>query len=127
MKTHIRTPIVFGLALLALANITCAFAAEPILPHKLSINPEIKKAFTGSDSIEIQRVTGTSANFQVGGTYRVTGVCHQRSLPHATLYLGNTAEAGPKAITAAVGSSLFLPLAGDRTAFDITFTVLRPG
>jgi len=97
------------------------------LPHKLNITPEIKKAFHGQDAIEIREITGTSSKFQVGETYRVTGVCHQSTLKNAQLYLGNTAEAGGDAIRAVAGSSLFIPLSGPSTEFDITLALLRPG
>jgi hypothetical protein len=126
MKTRISISL-FAIAILALVAITRAVADAPPLEHKLNVTPEIKKAFRGSDSIEIRQITGTAPKFQVGGTYRVTGVCRQQSLKHATLYIGNTAEAGPDAITAATGSSLFTPLPNAQTEFDVTFTVLRPG
>ncbi|EDY18584.1 hypothetical protein CfE428DRAFT_3969 [Chthoniobacter flavus Ellin428] len=126
MKTRVITTA-FATAIFALVATNHATAETPSLEHKLNVTPEIKKAFTGSDSIEIRQITGTAATFQVGGTYRVTGVCKQQNLKHAVLYIGNTAEAGPEAITAAAGSSLFKPLADTRTEFDFTFTVLRPG
>lgn len=53
--------------------------------------------------------------------------CTQRTLRNATLYLGNTAAAGPDAIVATGGSSLFRPLPNGTTEFDISFTLLRPG
>jgi hypothetical protein len=99
----------------------------PALPHTLTVTPEIKKAFRADDSIEVGSVTGTAARFQIGGTYRVVGICRQQTLKNATLYLGNTAEPGSDAITANEGSSLCKPLANGTTTFDITFTVLRPG
>jgi hypothetical protein len=43
------------------------------------------------------------------------------------LYVGNTAEPGPEAITATTGSSLSKSLRDPHTEFDVTFTVLRPG
>ncbi|HZR18349.1 MAG TPA: hypothetical protein VFE51_13735 [Verrucomicrobiae bacterium] len=55
------------------------------------------------------------------------GTCYQQTLKNATLYLGNTAEAGSDAIVAAAGSSLSKTLRDGRTEFDITFTLLRPG
>ena len=126
MKTSISITAL-ATAIFALVAINRAAADTPPLQHKLNVTPEIKKAFHGSDSIEIRQITGTSPKFQVGGTYRVTGVCRQQSLKHATLYIGNTAEAGPDAITAMTGSSLFKPLSDTHTEFDVTFTVLRPG
>lgn len=69
----------------------------------------------------------TAAKFQVGDTYRVIGICHQQSLKHATLYIGNTGEPGPEAIIATTGSSLSKSLRDPHTEFDVTFTVLRPG
>jgi len=114
-------------ALFVLLVIPRATADTPSLEHKLHVTPEIKKAFQGSDFIEIRQITGTAPRFQVGGTYRVTGLCRQQGLKHATLYIGNTAEAGPDAITATTGSSLFQPLSDTPTEFDVTFTVLRPG
>ena len=126
MKTRVPIPA-FAAALLALVAFQGIAADAPSLPHKLSVTPEIKRAFHGSDSIEIRQITGTAPKFQVGETYRVTGVCHQQSLKHATLYLGNTAEAGRDAIRAQPGASLFKALSNADTEFDITFTVLRPG
>jgi hypothetical protein len=55
------------------------------------------------------------------------GTCTQHTLKNATLYLGNTAEAGTDAIVASAGSSLFRPLPNGTTEFDIAFTLLRPG
>ncbi len=97
------------------------------LQHKLTVTPEIKRAFHSDDSIKIKSVTGTAPKFQTGGTYRIVGTCYQHTLKNATLYLGNTAEAGSDDIVAAAGSSLSKPLRGGRTEFDITFTLLRPG
>jgi hypothetical protein len=99
----------------------------PALPHTLSITPEIKKAFRADDAIEVRSVTGTATKFQIGGTYRLAGICRQQSLKNATLSLGNTSEPGSEAISAKEGSSLYKPLTNGTTAFDITFTVLRPG
>src|SRR3954470_10943615 len=93
-------------ALLTLAALNRGAADTPSLGYELKVTAEMKKAFQGSDSIEIQKITGTSAKFQVGDTYRVIGICHQQSLKHATLYVGNTAEPGPEAIIATTGSSL---------------------
>src|SRR5688572_18517814 len=74
-------------ATFVLVVITHAPAEPPSLPHKLNVTPEIKTAFKGSDAITIREITGTAPKFQVGGTYRVTGVCHQESLRHGTLYI----------------------------------------
>ena len=97
------------------------------LKYKLTVTPGIKKAFHSDDSIKIKSITGTAPKFQTGGTYRIAGTCYQRTLKNATLYLGNTAEAGSDAIVAAADSSLSKALPDGRTAFDITFTLLRPG
>ena len=97
------------------------------LQYKLRVTPELKRAFHSDDSIKIRSITGTAPKFQTGGTYRVVGTCTQQTLKNATLYLGNTAEAGPEAIVASAGSSLFRPLPNGTTEFDITFTLLRPG
>ena len=97
------------------------------LQYTLRVTPEIKRAFHSDDSIKIRSITGTAPKFQTGGTYRVVGTCTQQTLKNATLYLGNTAEAGPDAIVASAGSSLFRPLPNGTTEFDITFTLLRPG
>ena len=93
----------------------------------LRVTPEIKRAFQSDDSIKIRSITGTAPQFQTGGTYRVVGTCTQQTLKNATLYLGNTAKAGPEALVASAGSSLFRPLPNGTTEFDITFTLLRPG
>jgi len=123
MKTRIIT------SLLAACVVSIAHAAPKTtaLEHKLAVTPEIKKAFHSDDSIKIKSVTGTAPKFQTGGTYRVVGTCHQRTLKNATLLLGNTAEAGSDAIVAVAGSSLSKPLPNRTTKFDITFTLLRPG
>jgi len=97
------------------------------LQYTLRVTPEIKRAFHSDDSIKIRSITGTAPKFQTGGTYRVVGTCTQQTLKNATLYLGNTAEAGPDAIVASAGSSLFRPLPNGTTEFDIVFTLLRPG
>lgn len=70
------------------------------LQYTLGVTPEIKRAFHSDDSIKIRSITGTAPKFQTGGTYRVVGTCTQQTLKNATLYLGNTAEAGPDAIVA---------------------------
>jgi beta-lactamase regulating signal transducer with metallopeptidase domain len=129
--THaMKTPI--SITELATALSTPTANNQPVadtspLQYELKVTPEIKKAFRGSDSIEIRQITGTVPKFEVGGTYRVTGVCRQQSLKRAALYVGNTAEAGPDAIVAAPGSSLSKSLLDAHTEFDFTFTVLRPG
>ena len=99
----------------------------PTLSHKIAVIPEIKLAFQAGDAIELQEVTGTTSSFQVGGTYRIKGTCRQRSLKNAILYLGNTAEPSADTIIPAVGSSLYTTLPNGSTAFDCTFTLLRPG
>ena len=126
MKTRTITTAL-ATAFFAQVAVNHAAADTPSLQHKLNVTPEVKKAFHGSDAIEIRQIAGTAPKFQVGGTYRVTGVCRQQSLKNATLYIGNSAEAGADAIIAATGSSLFKPLSGNQTEFDVTFTVLRPG
>src|SRR5882757_3543367 len=40
------------------------------LQYTLRITPEIKRAFQSDDSIKIRSITGTTPNFQTGGTYR---------------------------------------------------------
>jgi len=97
------------------------------LQYTLRVTPEIKRTFHSDYSIEIRSITGTAPKFQTGGTYRVVGTCTQQTLKNATLYLGNTAEAGPDAIVAGAGSSLSRPLPNGTTEFDITFTLLRRG
>src|SRR5262245_9049879 len=133
MKKHIA--LVAPLVVVILAGCStaprraaqAAPAETPALKDKLSVTPEIKKAFHSGDSIEIRSITGTAPKFQTGGTYRVIGTCRQQTLKNAILYLGNTAEPGSEAIVATAGSSLSKPLPSGTTAFDITFTVLRPG
>ena len=94
-----KAPAVIN-ALLAVLLITVAQAApeSSALPYKLTVTPEIKKAFQSSDAIELREVTGTATHFQVGGTYRVVGVCRQHTLKDANLYIGSTAEPGSEAI-----------------------------
>jgi len=121
-----KTKIVIAAFTSAVLSLFAADAPQG-LSHRLSVTPEIKKAFHGSDAIEIKEITGTSDKFQVGGSYRVVGVCRQASLKNAQLYLGNTAEKGGDAIRAAAGSSLYMSLKDEKTEFDITFTLLRPG
>lgn len=104
-----------------------AGAAPSDLPYTVAVTPEVRRAFAPGDGIEIRSVTGTAEKFQVGGTYRIVGVCRQHAVKNAMLYLGNTAPPGAEAISAGEGSSLSQTLAGAETEFDITFTVLRPG
>ena len=98
-----------------------------VLPCTLAVTPTIKKPFQGTDAIEIRQVTGTVASFEVGGIYRVTGVCRQQTLKHAALYVGNTATSGADAIAPVDGSSLYKSLSDGSTEFDVTFVLLRPG
>lgn len=126
MKKH-HTVLALAAALLTLGHIQSAKAETPSLPHKLIVTPEIKKAFEGSDSIQVREITGTASKFEVGGTYRVVGVCRQEAYQTAMLYIGNTAESGSAAIVAKDGSSLFKTCANGLTEFDVTFTLLRPG
>jgi len=104
-----------------------AGAAPDALRYALVVTPEVRKAFAPGDGIEIRSITGTAEKFQVGGRYRIVGVCRQHAVKNAMLYLGNTAAPGADAISAGEGSSLFQTLADAETEFDITFTVLRPG
>lgn len=124
MKIHF---VIQSLLTALVVGFAHATPETPSLPHTLSVTPEIKKAFHDGDSIEIRSIAGTAAKFQIGGTYRLMGICRQQSLKNATLYLGNTSEPGSEAIIANKGSSLSKPLPNGVTSFDITFTVLRPG
>lgn len=124
MKSHLAIiPLLSALAL----GVAQTAPEAPSLPHVLTITPEIKRAFREGDAIEVRQVTGTVPKFQVGGTYRVTGVCRQHTLKSATLYVGNTAERGEPAIVPVAGSSLSMPLPPGVTEFDVTFTLRRPG
>ena len=87
----------------------------------------IKKAFSGSDAIEIIAISGTAPKFQVGETYRVAGVCRQEACQHALLSVGDTAGPGTEAITPMNGSSLAKALPVGSADFDCTFKLLRPG
>ena len=89
------------------ASASSSSSIAPALPHKLTVTPEIKKAFPNGEGIEIRVITGTASHFQVGETYRALGVCRQQTLNHATLYVGNTAEPGSAAVAPAAGSSLY--------------------
>jgi hypothetical protein len=103
-------------------------AAEPSrLRYRLDVTPEIKRAFLGSDTIEIREISGTAPKFQVGGTYRVVGTCRQEAVRTAQLYIGNTAEPGSVATAAVAGSSLYKACVNGSTDFDVSFTLLRPG
>ena len=119
--------VITSVLIALIVSIAQAAPDSPTLQHRLTVTPEIKKAFHGRDAIKIRSVTGTARKFQIGGTYRVAGICRQRTLKNATLYLGNTAEPGSDAIAASAGSSLSKPLSNGTTEFDITFTLLRPG
>lgn len=124
MKLSTAAQLLFAITTFSVAQ---AAPDAATLSHKLAVTPEIKKTFQGSDAVEFQEITGTSTTFQVGGTYRIKGVCRQQSLEHAFLYIGNTAEPGADAITPLAGSSLYKMLPNGMTAFDCTFTLLRPG
>ncbi len=102
-------------------------AETTYLPYTLNVTPEIKKAFQGTDSIEVRAVIGSASRFEVGGTYRVVGVCRQEAIHNAVLYVGNTATSGSAAITTPAGSSLTKKCDSGLTPFDVTFTLLRPG
>ena len=91
MKTLAAIP---ALLAVVLGGSVQAMPGEPALAHRIAVTTEIKKAFSGHDAIEVKEITGTAANFQVGGTYRITGVCRQETLARAVLYVGNTAEPG---------------------------------
>jgi len=123
MKIRIITYLLAAFAV----SIVQAAPETTSLQYKLTVTPEIKRAFHSTDSIKIKSVTGTAPKFQIGGTYRIKGTCSQQTLKNAILCLGNTAEAGSDAIIATEGSSLSKPLRDGRTEFDITFTLLRPG
>ena len=94
---------------------------------RVAITLSPKKPFQGGDGIEIREVTGSAATFQVGGTYRVRGVCRQATIRNAALYLGITAEGSGDALKPAPGTSLSKPVAKGATEFDFTFVPLRPG
>jgi hypothetical protein len=122
-----KTRIIIAFLVAAVAAMTQAASDMTALEHNLTVTPEIKKAFHSGDFIKIKSVTGTAPKFQTGGTYRIAGTCHQRTLKNAVLYIGNTAEPGSPAIEAAADSSLSKPLQDGSTEFDITFTLVRPG
>src|SRR5437867_7606460 len=130
MKKHMKTKMKFAVLVATISSMLascCTAPDSPTLQHTLTVTPEIKRAFRSGDKIKIRSVTGTAPKFQIGGTYRVVGTCRQKTLNNATLYLGNTAEAGSDAIAASAGSSLYKALPNGTTKFDITFTLLRPG
>lgn len=105
-----------------------AARAEPsALHYAVPVTQEVGKAFTPGDAVEIFSVTGTTNTFQVGGTYRVVGLCRLHAAKNAMLYLGNTTTGRAEAIRPADDSSLSKPLTALATQFDITFTVLQPG
>lgn len=126
MKMH---PTILSLvtAILAIGSVPSSRAEVPSLTNKVIVTPEIKKAFEGSDGIQIREITGTAPKFEVGGTYRLVGTCRQETFKAAVLYIGNTAESGAAAIVALGGSSLSKTCALGSTEFDVTFTLLRPG
>ena len=121
------TAILQTLLIVLMTSAAIAAPDVPVLAHRLSVTPDIKKAFCGHDAIEIKAITGTATNFQVGGTYRITGTCRQETLQHAMLYVGNTAAPGDAAIVAVTGSALSKSLPTGSTEFDCTFVLLRPG
>ena len=123
-----KAPAIINVLLaVLLASVAQAAPESSALPCKLAVTTEIKKAFPSSDAIEIREITGTTTHFQVGGTYRVVGVCRQHTLKDATLYIGSTAEPGSEAIVPLPGSSLSKALPDGSTEFDCTFKLLRPG
>ncbi|MEP6670695.1 MAG: M56 family metallopeptidase [Chthoniobacter sp.] len=91
----------------------------------ITLSPQ--KAFANGDGIEIREVSGSSATFQVGGTYHVRGVCRQNTIQNASLYIGITAEGDGEAIKPAAGTSLSKMAPKGNTEFDFSFTPLRPG
>jgi hypothetical protein len=123
MKTRFICSLVAAVAI----GVAQAASQKSTLTHRLTVTPEIKRAFHAEDSIKIKSLTGSLPKLQTGGTYRVVGTCYQRTLKNGILYLGNTAEPGSDAIVAVAGSSLSKPLRNGSTDFDITFTLLRPG
>jgi hypothetical protein len=123
MKTRLICSLVAAVAI----SVAQAASEKSTLTHRLTVTPEIKRAFHANDSIKIKSVTGNVPKLQTGGTYRVVGTCYQSTLKNAMIYLGNTAESGSDAIVAVAGSSLSKPLRNGSTDFDIAFTLLRPG
>ena len=70
MKAFTAFQLVLAVALYSVAR---AAPDVAMLSQKLTVTPEIKRAFQGSDAIEVAEITGTVTNFQVGGIYRVIG------------------------------------------------------
>lgn len=126
MKKHLLI-LTLVTTILAVGSAPSSGAEAPRLTNKVIVTPEIKKAFEGSDGIQIREITGTASKFEVGGTYRLVGTCRQETFKNAMLYIGNTAEPGATAITALDGSSLSMQCANGSTEFDVTFILLRPG
>jgi len=107
--------------------------ATPAMPNKISITPKDKNTFKNGDGIEIKEVLGSVPNFQVGGTYRVKGICRQQTLDSAQLYMGNTVKSagegdrGQGAIVPVGATSLYKSLPKGSTEFEYVFKLLRPG
>lgn len=107
--------------------------SPPAMPNKISIAPKDKKAFKNGDGIEIKEISGSVPCFQVGGTYRVKGVCRQQTLDNAQLYMGNTVELigegdkGQNAIVPVGATPLYKALPKGSTEFEYVFKLLRPG
>src|SRR2546430_13341228 len=69
--THMKTDTVITSVLIALVvSIAQAAPDSPTLQHRLTVTPEIKKAFHSRDAIKIRSVTGTAPKFQTGGEDR---------------------------------------------------------
>ena len=107
--------------------------AAPAMPNKISITPKDKNTFKNGDGIEIKEVLGSVPNFQVGGTYRVKGICRQQTLDSAQLYMGNTVKStgegdfGQNAIIPVGATWLYTLLSKGSTEFEYVFKLLRPG
>ena len=107
--------------------------AAPAMPNKISITPKNKNTFKNGDGIEIKEVLGSVPNFQVGGTYRVKGICRQQTLDSAQLYMGNTVKStgegdfGQNAIIPVGATWLYKLLSKGSTEFEYVFKLLRPG
>ena len=108
--------------------------AAPAMPNKISITPKNKNTFKNGDGIEIKEVLGSVPNFQVGGTYRVKGICRQQTLDSAQLYMGNTilvrtgeGDFGQNAIIPVGATSLYPSISKGSTEFEYVFKLLRPG
>jgi hypothetical protein len=118
----------------AAAAATETETATPAMPNKISITPKNKNTFKNGDGIEIKEVLGSVPNFQVGGTYRVKGICRQQTLDSAELYMGNTivgrtgeGDFGQNAIIPVGATWLFKSLSKGSTEFEYVFKLLRPG